>query len=169
MSGFRGKPSSGEVALISLPAFISAATIFFFFAEAKKKKGSCSRSLLFRVHHGLTPNSSPRRRIARVHGRRTRPVAANAIHAYLKYKPTTRHSFAESIFVKPLCGPAALTRRHSLGIQCDHDGLLATRQPGVDDLDERKDRRLNCLIHDGRITHARPNVTPLALLCVLAS
>jgi predicted glycogen debranching enzyme len=123
MGGFPWQSVSGRDALIS---FTGLYLVPRRFAEAKE----LLTSFLSRVHHGLTPNEFPEDGGSPAYTSADASLwLANGIYAYLKY--TNDETFVAEHLLEPL---VRILRRYrvgtSLGIQCDENGLLATRQPG---------------------------------------
>lgn len=124
MSGFPWQSIFGRDAMISFTGLFLVPRRF---AEAK----AMLASFIGQVHHGLTPSEFPEDSGSPAFYSADASLwLANAIHAYLKY--TNDEATVSEQFLEPL---VRLLRRYrmgtGLGITCDADGLLWTRQAGV--------------------------------------
>ena len=124
MSGFPWQNIFGRDALISFTGLFLVPRRF---AEAK----AMLAATIAKIHHGLTPSEYPEDGGSPAFNSADASLwLANAIHAYLKY--TNDEATVSEQFLEPL---VRLLRRYrmgtNLGITCDADGLLSTRQAGV--------------------------------------
>jgi predicted glycogen debranching enzyme len=124
LAGFPWQPVFGRDALI---AFTGLFLVPRKFAEAKQ----FLTSFLSRMNNALAPSEFPEDGGAPAYVSADASLwLVNAVYAYLKY--TGDDAFVAEHLLEPL---VRVLRRYRLGtmlgIQCDADGLLSTRQPGV--------------------------------------
>ena len=124
MAGFPWQNVFGRDALISFTGLLLVPRRF---AEARELLAS----LLARLHHGLTPSEFLEDGASPAYNSADASLwLVNAIHSYLQY--TRDEATVGEHFLEPM---VRMLRRYrmgtSLGITCEDDGLLSTRQPGV--------------------------------------
>jgi predicted glycogen debranching enzyme len=124
MGGFPWQSASGRDALIGFTGLLLVPRRF---SEAR----SLLISTVNGLHHGIAPSEFPEDGGSPAYTSADASLwLANAVAAYLRY--TNDETTVSEQLLEPL---VRLLRRYrmgtSLGIQCDADGLLQTRQPGL--------------------------------------
>ena len=124
IAGFPWQPVFGRDALI---CFTGLFLVPRRFAEAKQLLTSAFSQL----NNALAPSEFPEDGGAPAYVSADASLwLVNAVHAYLKY--TNDDAFVAEHLLEPVLRVLRRYRAGTLlGIQCDSDGLLATRQPGV--------------------------------------